>query len=362
MTTHMERWRYIVEDAVEAAHGLGGDEVLLEQTRQASGDAGCGAALRLYTYRSHCALVGLFQSIEAEIDLDACARLGISVNRRPSGGGAIIMGAEQLGIAVAFPRESGGAWDTSFVSRCHDAVVRGLAGLGLDARFRPRNDIVVEDRKICGTGALGHEGGGILYHASILLDLDVPLMCEVLKSGVGKHPEKAAAALSERLTTIRRELSSDVDVEMEQLRESVAAGFCDEFGIALERDEFSCEEMEGIGLISASKFANPEWIDSVCPSREGKASAAIRTPGGMLSAHVALSGGTIKSVTFDGDFFGERATLNAVEGALKWSRADEASIGRAIGAALRRSSGSLSVSAESLTDAVMQAVHARMAT
>ncbi|MBK6622609.1 MAG: lipoate--protein ligase family protein [Saprospirales bacterium] len=60
-----------------------------------------GATLRLYTYRDHCALVGRFQNIHAELDLEACMNSGIDFGRRLTGGGAIIMGNEQLGICLA---------------------------------------------------------------------------------------------------------------------------------------------------------------------------------------------------------------------------------------------------------------------
>ena len=55
--------------------------------------------LRLYTYRSNSALVGRFQRIENELNLNFCETQGISVNRRPTGGGGILMGENQLGVA-----------------------------------------------------------------------------------------------------------------------------------------------------------------------------------------------------------------------------------------------------------------------
>ncbi|MDP5957318.1 MAG: lipoate--protein ligase family protein, partial [Candidatus Marinimicrobia bacterium] len=94
----MTTWRYIKNDNVAASAGLAADEVL----------ANCAGAdtsqhtLRLYTYQP-CALVGRFQSIENELNLEYCAQNKIPVNRRPTGGGAIIMGENQLGVALAIP-------------------------------------------------------------------------------------------------------------------------------------------------------------------------------------------------------------------------------------------------------------------
>jgi hypothetical protein len=146
---------------------------------------------------------------------------------------------------------------------------------------------------------------------------------------------------------------------MEQLRESVAEGFAAELGANLEPDEFSDDDLAEIGRISEAKYANPEWIDSVAPAREADSSSVLQTPGGMLRTSVSLSGATIKSVVFDGDFFGERATLNAVEAALKWAPADEAAVAQAVADALRRSPGALSIAPEFLARGVMEAIAVR---
>ena len=87
----METWRYIEEDRVPASFGLAADEYLLGH---AASDG--RATLRLYTYRSHAALVGRFQNVEAEVRVDECRIVGAEINRRLTGGGAIVMGESQL--------------------------------------------------------------------------------------------------------------------------------------------------------------------------------------------------------------------------------------------------------------------------
>ena len=106
-------WRYLADDGVSAAFGLAADEVLAR--RQGTGAS--PPTLRLYTYASHCALVGRFQRVALEVRLPFCRAHGIAVNRRPTGGGAIIMGADQdhryvefaiLNIGDLEPSGSGG--------------------------------------------------------------------------------------------------------------------------------------------------------------------------------------------------------------------------------------------------------------
>ena len=87
----MTTWRYIKNDNVTASAGLAADEVLAN----CSGAGTSLPTLRLYTYQP-CALVGRFQTIENELNLNYCVENKIPVNRRPTGGGAIIMGQDQL--------------------------------------------------------------------------------------------------------------------------------------------------------------------------------------------------------------------------------------------------------------------------
>ena len=95
--------RLLTADGVSAAAGLAVDETLAQ--RAGRGDT--PPTLRLYTYAPHAALVGRFQNLEHEVDVAACERLGIALGRRPTGGGAILMGPDQLGIALAIPAADG---------------------------------------------------------------------------------------------------------------------------------------------------------------------------------------------------------------------------------------------------------------
>jgi len=92
-------WRLITDDGVSASFGLAADDALTQRV----GSNLSQPTLRLYTYQSYCALVGRFQNVENEIRVGYCRENGIAINRRPTGGGAIIMGADQLGVALTIP-------------------------------------------------------------------------------------------------------------------------------------------------------------------------------------------------------------------------------------------------------------------
>ena len=160
----MKSWRLITDDAVSASFGLAADEVLAQRVGQGKSEP----TLRLYTYASHCALVGRFQNIENELHRHYCEQHTIPINRRPTGGGTIIMGADQLGVALTIPGRKQDTYSRAreLMGQFSEGVVRGLQSLGVNAEFRRKNDIEVEGRKIAGLGIHKASSGGLLLHDS----------------------------------------------------------------------------------------------------------------------------------------------------------------------------------------------------
>ncbi len=126
----MNEWRLITDDGVSASFGLAADECLAHRV----GTGTSQPTLRLYTYRSHCALVGRFQNTDNEISRTYCEANGIPLNRRPTGGGAIIMGEDQLGIALCIPGREGDSY-----RQARELMVHFSAGIisGLEALWYP---------------------------------------------------------------------------------------------------------------------------------------------------------------------------------------------------------------------------------
>ncbi|MGH7687433.1 MAG: lipoate--protein ligase family protein, partial [Candidatus Dormibacteria bacterium] len=97
--------------------------------RSAAGETAC--AVRVYWFTPACLSLGRLQP-ESDIDIDACARDGIDVARRPSGGRAVLH-EDEVTYAVACLVDDphfGGDVITS-CSRIHAAVGAALADLGV---------------------------------------------------------------------------------------------------------------------------------------------------------------------------------------------------------------------------------------
>lgn len=313
-------WRLLADDGAGAAEGLALDEALMAGYQRGAADAADRApTLRLYTYRSHAALVGRYQHLEAEVDLDACARTGTGVNRRPTGGGAIVMGAGQLGVAVV-SRAPAAERPKELLERYAAGIQAGLAELGVTARFRGKNDLEAGGRKIAGLGLYLDGQGGFLFHSSVLADLDVPFMLDVLRIPAAKLGDKAVAAVDERVTTVSRETGEAWDGA--RLRDVIAVGFAKALDLDLEPGEVEPAERDRAGRLAAEKYASADWLAQRSPHPDATATALLKTPAGLVRLYLALQGGTIKSALFTGDFNELPVALGRFEEALRWKALD----------------------------------------
>jgi lipoyl(octanoyl) transferase len=172
------RWRLVddLDSGLDGAAQMAADRALLDDVA-----AGAPPTLRLYRWTPPALSLGRFQP-DDDVDHAACARAGVEVVRRPTGGKALLHGGD-LTYAVAMPLPEGAAGGVDAVyARLAGALIGGLARLGVDAAIARHDgpagpvcfaaqqgaDLRVGDRKLCGSAQVRH-AGAVLQHGSILL-------------------------------------------------------------------------------------------------------------------------------------------------------------------------------------------------
>lgn len=242
------RWRYIEDDGSSASFGPAADEYIARKLCTSS----YSYIIRLYTYRGPSVIVGRNQDIESEVNLTCCTKLGIDINRRPTGGGAIVMGEGQLGIAIAGPvnDQSPLLASKTVFGPFTKGIIVALGLLGIKSEFRPKNDIHIKGRKIAGLASCtfdGHPAG--LYHASILADMDTGLMLRLLKKPGRKDGS---------ITTVSSELGRYVSTH--ELRECVKRGFEKALNAELIPAPLNKEELAEIRELEERKYKSRDWV------------------------------------------------------------------------------------------------------
>ena len=317
----MTTWRYIKNDNVIASAGLAADEVLAN----CSGAGTSLPTLRLYTYQP-CALVGRFQTIENELNLNYCVENKIPINRRPTGGGAIIMGQDQLGVALVIPGKSDETYAhvRERMAQFSQGIISGLATLGIEVEFRRKNDLEVNGKKIAGLGLHKTATNGLLFHESLLVDLDVPFMLNVLKTPFEKISDKEISTVSERTTTVRREI--DTNLNINELRTIILNGYRNAFQVDIQKGDFTKSELEEIHQLEKDKYRVRDWIFQTTDVLDATGKDVVKTPGGMLDVRIVLAGKMIKSAYIGGDFFTSEHAIADLEQSLRWHSSNENSV------------------------------------
>lgn len=348
----MKSWRLIVDDGAGAADGLATDQSLMRAYGVADPPP---PTLRLYTYRDHSALVGRFQDPRAELRLDVCEAEGIDVNRRPTGGGAILMGKAQLGVALvtSLRDPETPAHARAIIDTFGGGVLRGLQHLGIDGQIRGKNDIAVAGRKIAGLGIYVDAADAVLFHASVLADLDIDLMLRILNIPAAKLGGAASDAVRQRITTASAE--RDQAVTTDALRAAVQAGFQDVFSVSMETAPLDAEEKAAMMEVLSQRYGSPDWVYAhSAGAPEG--TSILKTPGGLLRIGLTLGGDAIKDVLIAGDFMARDRAVSELEAALKWAPADKGRIGEAVQAGWDRGGGLDGVEPGDLIEALWAAV------
>jgi lipoate-protein ligase A len=192
-------------------------------------------AIRLYGFAPACLSLGRMQPLD-DVDLEACARDGVDVVRRPSGGRAVLHDQEVTYSVVSRSTDPvfGGRVLES-CSRIHEAVAAGLDVLGVrtiprampanlrrdalegaavaDCFARPAAHELLDDRgrKLVGS-AQARRAGALLQHGSVLLE--PPKTAAYLRGGATASPGGVGV----------RELLGRY-VSREELVDALAAGF-----------------------------------------------------------------------------------------------------------------------------------------
>lgn len=292
-------WRLLDTGVRPAAENMALNRALLE-ARQAGESPPTLRFLQFYP----AALIGYHQSAEQELDLDYCAAHGIAVQRRITGGGAIYMDEGQLGWELYLTRDELGTADMSAISRriC-EAAAAGMRALGVDARYRPRNDIEVGGRKISGTGG-AFDGDALMYQGTLLIEFDVERMLRVLRVPAEKLSDKAIASARERVVSLAELV--EVVPSLEDIKRRLAEAFGRAFGVGFVASGLTASEQARFRQALA-EMDHPDWVHLLRrPAAEQPlVEAAEKFPGGLVRASVLYDavGDRLRQVWFTGDFF-----------------------------------------------------------
>lgn len=250
------------------------------------------------------ALVGLHQILSHEVRLEYCARHGIEVGRRITGGGGLYLDEGQLGWELVLERGALGADLATVAARICRAAAAGLRSLGVAAEFRPRNDIEIHGRKVSGTGGLV-DGRTLFFQGTLLIDFDPARMIEVLRVPVEKLARRELDDARRRVISLAEAMGRVP--ALDEVQAALLAGFREELGLVPEWGSPTEQEERLAARLLEEQFGTEAFVRMLdAPDADApQVSATLVRRGGMLRADIRLEGPgrRIREVLVTGDFF-----------------------------------------------------------
>jgi len=139
--------------------------------------------LRFWWGGQSAVVMGSNERPEQVVDADACARLGVDVLKRSTGGGSVLQTEDVLNYSLVTPAPANLDLKAGFRPGI-DLICAILAAFGVAGRPEGTSDVAVGERKISGN-AQARRWKALLVQGTLLVDFDHDLAQMVLK-----HPPR----------------------------------------------------------------------------------------------------------------------------------------------------------------------------
>ncbi|MCL2454720.1 MAG: lipoate--protein ligase family protein [Micrococcales bacterium] len=218
-----------------------------------------GPTLRFWEWDEAATVIGSFQSLRNEVDLEAAQRLGVTVVRRISGGGAMFMEAGNcvtFSLVVPESLVDGMSFEESYAF-LNAWVIDALADVGVKAFVSGLNDIASPAGKLAGSAQKRLAGGAVLHHVTMAYDIDADKMLQVLRIGREKISDKGTRSANKRVDPVR----SQTHLPRSEVVAMLKAHF--EGRYRTRRGELTADELARAEHLVTTKFADPTWTARV---------------------------------------------------------------------------------------------------
>jgi lipoic acid synthetase/lipoate-protein ligase A len=184
-------------------------------------------------------IFGRNQQLESEVNVSYCREHQIQMYRRKSGGGCVYADQSNVMLSYVTSEDNVGFAFNRFVNM----VLLVLRKMGVEAVGTVRNDILIGDRKVCGTASY-HLPGRSIVHSTLLYDTDMEHMLHAITPGYEKLQAKGIQSVRQRITLLK----DYVSLTLEEVKTLIRQTLCDDT-LLLSADEVAAiEELEAAYL------------------------------------------------------------------------------------------------------------------
>lgn len=270
---------------------------------------------------------GYHQAVNQVVDVEYCGEQKIPIIRRAVGGGTVYLDSTQLFYHFIWHNETANIPRnvTDIFKTLLKPVVQTYRDLGVDAVYKPVNDILANNRKISGNGAGMFDSASVLV-GNFILDFPRQEMARILRVPDEKFRDKVFKSLQAGISSFKDEL-----------------GYIPDRDVIISTFKKNLEEMLGISLINTdldplidremkrlkTQYLTNEWLYQM-DNRGKKLFEAVKirdslnvaqgihkSEGGLIRVICEFQSSEIKDMIISGDFWITGAELSELEDHLK---------------------------------------------
>ena len=164
-------------------------------------------------------IYGRNQVLENEVNLDYCREHGIEVFRRKSGGGCVYADRDNLMLSFVTAEQNVNFAFNRFVNM----ILLVLRKMDVEATGTSHNDIMIGDRKVCGT-ACRTTPQGCIVHSTLLYDTNMDHMLQAITPSREKLQAKGIESVRQRITLLKEHTQLTLDEVKSLVRETLCSG------------------------------------------------------------------------------------------------------------------------------------------
>lgn len=161
---------------------------------------------------------GRNQVVENEVNMDYCRQHGIHMYRRKSGGGCVYADSDNVMLSYVSKGDSVGLAFNRFIQM----VLLVLRRMGVEAVGTQHNDVLIGDKKVCGTACL-HLDGCNIVHSTLLYSTNMDHMLQAITPSREKLESKGIQSVRQRITLLK----DHVSLSLEEVKTLIRQTLCD---------------------------------------------------------------------------------------------------------------------------------------
>lgn len=164
-------------------------------------------------------IFGRNQVVENEVNLAYCRDHDIRVVQRKSGGGCVYADMDNLMLSMVTDGDNVGFTFNRFVTM----IQLALHQIGISATSTTHNDIMIGDRKVCGTAFYQLPGRSIV-HSTMLYDTNMEHMLHAITPSAEKLEKKGIQSVRQRITLLKDHTPLGLDEIKQTIRDTLCDG------------------------------------------------------------------------------------------------------------------------------------------